>query len=188
MSHSALPWKSLSDSVELPVYLERPFNEKASMTTFLRSLGSELTVSLLYQGMTTLDDDMCQFLQLANNTQALVRQVILSIDGNPALLGLCMMDENTYSRLPWVKTLGESAIGERLFQSPDLSRTHIEVVLLPPDSQYHAILSPICDVSNQRLWARRSYLQDNTFHVGVIDVCLPWLSELLTRTQSEMQV
>ena len=164
-------------SAELGASLYQALSETGSMTAYLRSKTADFSVYLLHQDLQRITDpQMAHYMDITDAKPALVRQVILSCDQHPCILGHCIIPHDLYQQHQRGLTqLGQHPIGEYLFASSQLQRSPIFYTQLPVDSDYHRLLSAHSLTIETPLWARRSQLYDETIRVGIIEVILPAL-------------
>lgn len=127
--------------------------DEGSLTARLRAAGGTFRVIRLHQGWQRPRRDEAKLLRLRPERVALIREVLLEVDGAAVVFARSVFPHRTLSGpLRYLRKLRNRSLGEILFARPELQRSAFEVVRLPPWSTY---LPPRVR-NGGRPWARRS--------------------------------
>ena len=163
-------WQS-ADSLALPAMLIPWILEPASLTARLRRHCQQFQVQVLQQQQLALPD----FLQpsLGGAQQALLREVILWCNNQPCVYAQSWLPLTTLQALAPLAQLGDTPLGDYIFQHASLTRGPIEAAVLP-----------IClpDTAEQQCYSRRSVFQLQGHPLLVAEAFLPAMALLQQET------
>lgn len=140
------------------------------LTEALRSAcGKGFRLQVLRQASTRLDATSRTLLDVADE-QALCREIVMGNQAHPYVFARTLLPAATLSVHPWLATLGEASLGERLQAVEGLSREAFQYAhLAPGDSQ----LSGLTPATQQPVWARRSVFRLSGGPLCVFEAFLP---------------
>lgn len=159
-------WQS-AQSMALPAMLAPWILEPASLTARLRRHCQQFQVQVLQQQQLALPD----FLQagLGGPQPALLREVILWCNNLPCVYAQSWLPQSTLQALSPLAQLGDTPLGDYIFQHASLTRGPIEAAVLP-----------IClpDTAAQQCYSRRSVFQLQGHPLLVAEAFLPAMALL----------
>lgn len=140
------------------------------LTEALRAAGDEgFRLQVLRQVSTLLDEASRALLDVADK-HALCREVVMGDETHSYVFARTLLPNATLRTHPWLATLGEAPLGERLQEVEGLSREAFQYAQLAPgDAQLDALAPP----TQQPVWARRSVFRLSGGPLCVVEVFLP---------------
>ncbi|WP_333796647.1 chorismate--pyruvate lyase family protein [Rheinheimera sp.] len=155
-------WRALESASCPPVWLPW-LSAQGSLTRLLKAYKPGFHLQLLQQQHQPLPAALVSRWQCSHG---LCREVLMSLDGQPAVFAQSWLPDSTIAALQPLAMLGEQPLGEYIFTQPGLSRGGIEVLCLPQGLQLPAVPG----AAHTELWGRRSYfsLQQHEFLVQEI--------------------
>ncbi|WP_375056342.1 chorismate--pyruvate lyase family protein [Zobellella sp. DQSA1] len=111
---------------------------------------------------------------LLDAEQAYCREVLLLCDGRPWVYASSLYSPTTRAAIPELAELGQRALGELLFDAPDLRRSTFEYAeLAQADYDPLAVRLGLAEPAAGPLWGRRSTLATGRARVLVTELFLP---------------
>lgn len=158
----SLLWRALGSAPCPPLWMPW-LSGQGSLTRQLKAYKPGFSLQLLRQQHQQLPAALAERWGCSHG---LCREVLMSLDGQPAVFAQSWLPDNTIAALQPLAQLGEQPLGEYIFTQPGLSRGGIEVLCLPQGLQ----LPAVPDAAHTELWGRRSYfsLQQHEFLVQEI--------------------
>lgn len=160
----------VADTDALPLALRPWLLEPASLTARLKAHSRNFRLQLLSEEKTLLPE----FLQrcLAVKTLYCVRrEVLMWCNNQPTVYAQSWLPEQSVQQLQQLAALGEQPLGELLFQFPDVTRSPIEIALLP-------VTNAVESIAAGDYWARRSVFTVTGQPLLVAEVFLPGVLQL----------
>ncbi|WP_228212482.1 chorismate--pyruvate lyase family protein [Oceanimonas baumannii] len=153
--------------------LQSWLHEPGSLTRLLRRHCRQFRVQVLADKvLRPLTPDQAVLLEAR---QGYCREVLLRCDDQPWVYATSLYSPATQQALPALTGLGSRALGELMFESPDLARTPFELAQLAPEEYQrlanHAGL--VAEMPAFMPWARRSALSTGCARVLVTELFLP---------------
>lgn len=147
--------------------------EPGSLTQRLRRHSNDFCVHVLAEAvLRPLTPDQAALL---HTEQGYCREVLLLCDGVPWVYATSLYSSATQAALPALGGLGSRALGELMFEAPDLQRTPFELARL--DSRAYRRLAARAGLKTAAPatgpWARRSALSTGLARVLVTELFLP---------------
>ncbi|ATG72570.1 chorismate--pyruvate lyase family protein [Zobellella denitrificans] len=158
---SPLGWPALCDWLRDPGSLTERLRRHCRDFR-VEVLASEALLSLTPQQKALLD---CE--------QAYCREVLLYCDETPWVYASSLYSPATRAAMPQLTGLGRRALGELLFDAPDLQRSTFEFAELTNDERIRLCHRAGLDPSPGPLWGRRSVLATGRARVLVTELFLP---------------
>ncbi|MDV2858743.1 chorismate--pyruvate lyase family protein [Oceanimonas sp. CAM02] len=153
--------------------LQSWLHEPGSLTRRLRRHCAQFHVKVLADGvLRPLMPAQAEWLQAE---QGYCREVLLCCDNLPWVYATSLYSPATQAALPALSGLGSKALGELMFEAPDLTRTPFELTGLTP-TQYQQLAAHAGLAATEPAtmpWARRSALSTGQASVLVTELFLP---------------
>ncbi len=173
------PWihaRELADA-DVPAPLRRWLLWQGLLTEALRAAcGQGFRLQVLRQGGTELDEASRALLDVADE-RALCREIVMGDRRHSYVYARTLVPTATLAAHPWLETLGEAPLGERLQQVDGLSREAFEYAQLAPGD---AMLAGLVPASPRMVWARRSVFQLTGGPLCVLEAFLPDIARCRT--------
>ena len=161
----------------LPSHLQHWLLDKNSLTQRLIAQCQQFSVQVLRKELATLANNEQHLFDMQTtclNNSITSREVLLLCDLIPQVYARTLIPVGTmnYTRTQ-LQDLGNTSLGEVLFQSPNMRRGEIEVTSFAVDSDMAKFCQHLALPCGHILWARRSmfYLDDHPLMVS--EVFLP---------------
>lgn len=140
------------------------------LTAALRAAcGESFRLQVLRQVTTVLDDNARALLDVADE-HALCREIVMGDQTHSYVFARTLVPLATLSAHPWLATLGEASLGERLRQVDGLAREAFGYAQLAPgDAQLAGLVPP----TQRPVWARRSVFQLTGGPLCVFEAFMP---------------
>lgn len=138
----------------LPHQVRPWLTDDGSLTARLVGLGrGQFGVERLYQGWQVPHPTEQRLLGLPQRQQALVREVVLLVGGEPLVFARSVFPvASLEGRLGHLRRLQNSSLGAILFRHPSMQRSPFELARVPGDSPYLP-----CNLQQKKpAWGRRS--------------------------------
>ncbi|NRA59830.1 MAG: chorismate lyase [Psychrobium sp.] len=161
----------------LPSHLQHWLLDKNSLTQRLIAQCQQFSVQVLQKKLATLANNEQHLFDMQTtclNNSITSREVLLLCDLIPQVYARTLIPEQTmHYANNQLQHLGNTSLGEVLFQSPNMRRGDIEVTSFAVDSDMAKFCQPLALPCEHVLWARRSmfYLDDHPLMVS--EVFLP---------------
>ncbi|NHH99050.1 chorismate lyase [Oceanimonas sp. MB9] len=164
-------WRWGSETPAAPV-LNAWLHDTGSLTRLLRRHCRQFEVQLLSDAsLRSLTPTQAELLGC---DQAFCREVLLCCDGRPWVYASSLYSSATQRALPALAGLGSRALGELMFEAPDLERTPFEFARLNA-TEYRRLAerTGLNAGFAPAPWARRSTLSTGAARVLVTELFLP---------------
>lgn len=141
---------------KLPVSVQSWTYEAGSLTQRLRNIhgGSVAVKILLHQWRTPFLTER-RLLKLPQRQCALIREVLLHVDGKPLILARTIIPATTIQvARSNLSHLGTRPLGEIIFSYPNLERRALAITLIPPAAWTQSVTGE-ADIT-QPVWGRRT--------------------------------
>ena len=155
---------------EVPAQVLHWLRWQGLLTEALRTAcGTGFRLQVLRQVSTQLDELSRTLLDVADD-QALCREIVMGDQAHSYVFARTLLPETTLSAHPWLATLGEASLGERLQTVEGLSREAFQFARLAPGD---ALLAGLVPPARQLVWARRSVFRLSGGPLCVFEAFLP---------------
>lgn len=152
---------------------------RGSLTARLMAHCHSFRVLPLRQQMARVNRDEAPLLQLPAQRLALVREVLLQCDGQPAVFAHSIIGADELRRTwRWVARLGNRPLGAVLFADPRIQRQPLHYKALDARHPLYRRAAEHLAQAPSQLWARRSLFTLNHAPLLVTEVFLPHVTEL----------
>ena len=150
----APPWRDAQALREsLPTEVSPWLLDDGSLTQRLIDTGRDFSVERLTQGWEPPACNERHFLGMDNRDTAMIRSVILKLDGEPVVFARSVFPESSLTGpLLQLRKLENESLGALLFARSDLRRSAFQVAELPCGASY----LPESLQQRRPVWARRS--------------------------------
>ncbi len=164
-------WQPLDNAKGIPPHLHHMISDQDSLTQRLkRQYNNAFSVRLLSQSWQVPTPSEQAFL-CCQNEQASVREVLLFGSARPVVFARSVLPESSLAgQNKALLHLGETPLGEYIFNQPGLCRGPIEVATIAA-REFNILLE--CDFTAQTTWARRSLFYLREKPISVCEVFLP---------------
>lgn len=178
-----LHWKMHPRHARLPAYVWPWLMDAASMTAKLRCRCRLFEVVCLQSAMVTGTPEECHALGLPRHSRVLERRVLLYCDGRPVIYGHTVTAAGAVqSHWPYLRQLGNVALGSKLFTDPQVVRGGMTYMRLRPGDR---LMQQACTYGAgsmgfpEQLFARRSLFIRAAGKMLVTDVFLPAMDQFM---------
>lgn len=152
-----------------------------SLTRALRALG-QFQLTVLYEGSAQAADDEALALGIPGHTPCWLREVLMSVNGTPAVLGRSLTPDRPGAHA-WqdIRTLSNTPLGVLLYEDPRIARTAFEYSAPQAGHPLAALAAQACprppadSADPPALWARRSVFHLQQEPLLVAECFLPGL-------------
>lgn len=153
--------------------------DRGSLTARLMAHSHRFRVLPLRQQLASVNQDEADLLQLPPQRQALVREVLLLCDEQPAIFAHSIIGSDELRRTwRFVARLGNRPLGAVLFADPRIQRQPLHYKALDARHPLYRRAAEQLPQVPSRLWARRSLFTLNHAPLLVTEVFLPHVTEL----------
>jgi chorismate--pyruvate lyase len=149
------PMTELPDS--LPSKVREWLTAEISLTVRLQALGA-FQVELLQEGWGKALPSEQTLLSLGKEEKIGFRDVVLTVDNKPRVVGHTLFPMNTLNAIPALKTLGTRSLGDLIFKELKGTREKLEFAFLAPEHDLYKLTEYYCSTHVQILYARRSLI------------------------------
>jgi chorismate--pyruvate lyase len=172
MHHIKDPWQAKITNVS---FIQKEWlTSKESLTQRIKLRCRKFSVQKLMQGLSALNTDEAQFLNLPQKNLAHVREVYLYCENTPVIFARTVLNRNNL-RGPWryLTKIGSRPLGAALFANPRVRRDSLHFCKV--NSHHPLYRDAIKRIKNppSSLWARRSAFFLNGIPILVTEVFLP---------------
>ena len=144
--------------------------DDGSLTQHLVDTGRRFSVERRRQQWERPTLDECQRLEIASREKALIREVLLRLDGEAVVFARSVFPESTLSGpLLRLRRLANQSLGAFLFARRDMRRSPFEIARLHADHNY----VPDEVLGDATVWARRSCFRIAERSILVAEAFLP---------------
>jgi len=170
-------WKGQKawDKAQIPAVIKDVIFDPASTTEHVQRIyGESWEVQVLKQEWGFAQPDEYQALGIGDNEKVMLREVILSYQGQPWMYGRTIVPNSTWNdKNNKLSSMGDTSLGKILFSDPSHRRSEFEIAFLGVEEALFQSAIQGLDKIPQSLWARRSIFYLSEKPLLLTEVFLP---------------